>query len=1086
MPTLNKIIVSNTPPKITGRILIFLGVVLVILLITAITGLSFHEHTEFDANVEARAHRLQRMFRLILDQDAETMSGLLDFIQQDQCLQRAWQLANRTMLLDCSKPIFNDLNQRYKITNFSFYALNRVAFLRVHDTNRFGDRIQRFTLQQAALTGKIEYGLEIGPLGNLALRVVHPWYIQNQVVGYLELCEEIMNLTPQIAMTLELDLFILVYKKYLQRQIWSQWQTSKMRLADWDRFQNMVVMDRWTWLAAPNLDSQLELLLKNSSHEVHKLEIAARKLRARSLPLIDASGQQIGVIIMLQDVSTAENEINRMMWRLIFAFAVAGGISFLFFWPFLRGIDAHLLATHQALANKIKEQARTEQKLLNQQERLEQEVQQRETQVLLLAESRNAIMNTMQQAEAARKAAETANAQLLRHEQQLLLARTQAETANRAKSAFLATMSHEIRTPMNGVLGMVELLADTPLDEEQWDYLAVIRESGRALLTIIDDILDFSKVEAGRLELDPIPFDLEQAVYDVTKLLAPKAESKGLELILDYRTDCPRHLLGDVGRLRQILMNLIGNAIKFTEQGHVLVEISGVVNNQQLAQLSVQISDTGIGIAENHLRHLFEPFNQADSSTTRKYGGTGLGLAISRHLIELMNGRIEADGVPEVGSSFRLTLELPLSTPPEPLPQAPLEHLRGLIVDDNRINREVLGAQLRSFGMQVEEAGDAETALEHVHYAVNKGRPFAIAVLDHHMPDCDGENLAHRIKAEPALASLPLVLLTSAGERGDATRVRQAGFAAYLTKPVHGGILRRTLAGALGLAQQGVTTPLLTRHRVIEDRSQDVTGPKFTGRALLVEDVVANQKVAAAMLRRLGLNVSLAVNGREAVEQSAATNFDLIFMDCQMPDMDGYQATQYIRQREQEHGTSHVPIIAITAGALHEERRRCFHAGMDDYIAKPFGQKDLIKVIQRRFQKQPCNVIEENQAIASKTTVNFSRERPPPVFNPNILMQLREIMGEDFAELVPAFIESGQQILAALSNFSVASIDAKTIERLAHSLKSASANVGAMRLAFMAQTLENKIRQDGLPTDLEDQISILHAEFLRVQALLPN
>jgi CheY-like chemotaxis protein len=493
---------------------------------------------------------------------------------------------------------------------------------------------------------------------------------------------------------------------------------------------------------------------------------------------------------------------------------------------------------------------------------------------------------------------------------------------------------------------MAELLADMPLGAEQREFVETIRRSGQALLTIINDILDFSKIEAGRLELEPLPFDLGAAAHEVAHLLATRAEEKGLELILDYRPDCPRYLVGDAGRIRQILMNLAGNAIKFTEYGYVLISVRRLSEAAGVARIHLRVEDTGIGIPSDALPRLFESFVQADPSTTRRFGGTGLGLAISRRLVELMGGEIGVTSELGQGSSFWFTLPLPLDAAPAlPPPAADLTGVHALIVEDNLVNQRVFQEQLRSFGARTRVVGDSLLALDTLRAAAADGDPFEVALLDHLMPDLDGEQLARLIQAEPAFATLPLVLLTSSGQRGDGERFRRAGFSAYLIKPVLIETLRqclsRVLAPAVGalpaepLAPGSLPAPT---DAAVAAVPAAVTLPRYRGRVLLAEDNVINRKVALSMVRKLGVEVDTAENGEEALACCRVTDYDLILMDCQMPVLDGFAATGRIR----ELGGAHRPVIvALTANAMESDRERCIAAGMDDYISKPFRQQDL-------------------------------------------------------------------------------------------------------------------------------------------------
>ena len=679
----------------------------------------------------------------------------------------------------------------------------------------------------------------------------------------------------------------------------------------------------------------------------------------------------------------------------------------------------------------------------------------------------------------------------------LNMAKDEAEIANRSKSEFLANMSHELRTPLNGVIGMAELLINSKLTGRQHDYALTVRRSSESLLTILNDILDLAKIEAGKMTIESIPMDLQNVVEEVGVLMSARASEKKLELIMRYSPEAPRMLMGDPVRIRQVLSNIVGNAVKFTSKGHVLIEAACASRGNGQAAICLRIEDTGIGIPEHQISKLFQKFTQADASTTRRFGGTGLGLAICKNIVEMMNGEVEVSSTPGKGSVFTITLPLvqaPYSEQPAKATAEDLHGLRFLIVDDNPVNRMVLCEQLTSWRIRHTAMDSAESALKALADAAKLKDPYDVALLDFQMPAMDGETLAKAIKGNPVTNGVMLMMLTSMGHDLSGKRMKEAGLSGLLHKPVRQSILLETLNRAWNVYTgktpssafgSGELPPVMPSRMLPAVTEKNVNAPR---KILLVEDNEVNREVALGMLERLECTAAVAVDGREAVDMILRDEFDLVLMDCHMPVMDGFEATAEIRKLEQLAGNGkHIPIVAMTANAMKGDRELCLNSGMDEYVSKPVRLQTLAEVMQK-FSRQTT----EFEKTSSAETANAGTP-DVEIFNYDAALETASGKVPRLQRIINAFLNDAPKRLNAFKN-ALDSGERLAAEREAHSLKGAAANIAAQVLrdrAFKAERAcksgELKEAAQFIPMlekDVDEVAAVLTAKFA-VEAAIP-
>ncbi|MBU8871274.1 MAG: response regulator [Gemmatimonadales bacterium] len=940
-------IFKTTAPELRKVVLFPLVAILVLLLSGTLWGINHVTQSGLDHELEDELAKFEVMFQTELGHESEALHISLEFLQDVPCIREAWLARDRELLLQRSEPIFEYLKNDIEVTHFYFMDLDRVCYLRVHSPFRAGDTINRYTMLQAEAAGAGSWGIELGPLGAFTLRFVQPWRIDGQLVGYLELGKEIHNVTAGLQQIMGIELTSLLDKDKLTKEGWLSGKEAFNFEGQWDQLSEFVVVEG----SLKGFSSQWLEKLKQNEREVlgvskFQFSDGQRTIAVGSLPMLDVGGTEVGRHLAQWDITESVEARERTMVLLTVAIIFIGGLMSLLFWFYLGRIQSDMKEAQVELRSTISRQEKAARQLLENEQRLmkamgekNQAEKRLNRQIDDLAEARQATLNMMEDADQARQSVENSNRELAKAMAETERLRQEAVDANRAKSEFLANMSHEIRTPMNGVLGMADLLLTTELTSQQSDFLSVITTSGESLMMIINDILDFSKIEAGKMDLDVIEFNLWDTVEGVCDTMAMSAQGKGLDLITRIQPDVTEQSKGDPGRLRQVLINLIGNAIKFTVSGEIRVSVSQTRDERGQWFARFSIEDTGVGIPVDRQDHLFEAFIQADSSVNRSFGGTGLGLTISRKLVKLMGGEIGFESELGQGTEFWFTVQLDTNSEPgearERTPQVGKRIPRAMVATANATQREWLGERLSDLVDDLSLVDSGSRVLDLVTGAESGATSFDLLLIDQNLGQVAIDGISTWLLGQPEDQRPQAILLVPVSVGLEPRVLQESGFASYLTDPLQVRSLLKKISPE-GNGQRNQDDNSGASEASIQGKSDGLKTPVGDRpEILLVDDNLVNRKVGQGMLKKLGCISTVAINGLDAIMVLENREFDVVLMDVMMPDMDGYEATMIIRDPSTRVIDHEVPIIAMTANAMDGDREKCLGCGMNDYLAKP-------------------------------------------------------------------------------------------------------------------------------------------------------
>ena len=934
--------------KIRLATLVPMGVVLVLFLIGSLANLYAVSNRNILIENDHRLDQMRSGFQQAVESEYRAMNSFLEFVIDDADIREAYLGGDRAALQEIVEPLFRSLQAVNTTTHFEFTTPDQACFLRVQDPRYTGDRIERATLENAVSNGRLSQGIELSGMGALTIRVVRPWFHEGQIIGYLELGKEVRKVTPRVRQILDLEMAVFVQKRFLSREEWLQGQQVFGYEGTWDRFHEYVMVE-----------GQLHEIHEGMLDHVHgagspivqdqtfRVDEHGVCPMGGAIPLRDVTGTQVAFLLGFWDATDLVDEQQAIMGYLGLGITGASLILLLFLGLYLGKVEGRMRNANSTLQETIRQQQADAEALIWNEKKLQREMRQREKaeshlkkQVAEIAAAREAALNMMEDTDLARRSAENSNRELAHAMAETERLRQEAVNASHAKSRFLANMSHEIRTPMNGVLGMTDLLATTGLSAQQRGYLSVITTSGHSLLEIINDILDFSKIEAGMMELDEVEYPLWDAVEDVCDTMAMTAQSKGLDLVIRLQSDVPRRVKGDPGRLRQVLVNLIGNALKFTHVGQVMLTVERDPSVRDRTMVRFRVEDTGIGIPPDREQSLFDAFSQADSSTTRRFGGTGLGLSISRRLVTLMNGEIGVKSELGQGSEFWFTVaveEIAEAAASVGWGDPGYERIpRALVAVANESLGAWLAQSLQPYVDEIARVTDGREATGSVLEVDQEISPWDLILLDEELSDGAAETIGHWLAAQDA-ADRPRTFLLSPLVAGkDRCQVVAQGFAGLLNKPVR---IRSLLSQILEPAAGCVEAADRETAQAAANKPEPLWGE---GRkVLLVDDNLVNRKVGQGMLKKLGCDTTVAVNGLDAIMILERVRFELVLMDVQMPELDGYATTLKIRDPESQVLDHDVPVVAMTANAMEGDREKCLHAGMDGYVSKPVNLQKL-------------------------------------------------------------------------------------------------------------------------------------------------